>query len=671
MVIVAIKKLFKQKVFGLSAYLLFSIVAIHILLIPVLYYTLLSSYRDSSYDQFIGHNAEVAGMLSDVLSTKDLIKDKSDVLGILESSSLGVGVVYIELVDSDRQFYIASESHVDEEKFIEDIQVNMNNDNIYFIAFPVYFKGNSDRISLLRLGFDESVVMEEFNAVKNKIAVILLVYFVAVLILVSSIIRVIHKPLKLLRNQSKEIVNGKLDLPLTNSTRLREIKYLTDDLEKMRESLVGLAERMQYKATHDELTSLPNRYLFNDRLEQSIAISDREKKEFAILLLDLNRFKEINDTLGHGIGDEVLKLVSNRMLIGLRDSDTIARIGGDEFSFLLMNVNQILAEKMASKIIELVEPLFEINDHSLKVGASIGISVFPKDGTDPELLMRRADVAMYYAKHNNLHISSYYPDMDSDHYEKLMLTNDLRSSIEAGYFEPLFQPKLDSFTGKPCGCEILLRWNHPNLGLIYPDKFIPLAERENLIGDLTRWVVSNYLHQFIGIVENDKDFHVSLNVSPIDLLDSSLFESVNEILSISGFPEENLIIEVTENAIMKNPALSADILNKFNQKGILVSIDDFGTGYSSLSYLQKFPISELKIDKSFIHKLTSESNNYPIVTATITMAHDLGIIVVAEGVEDEAVFELLKDMGCDRVQGYYFSQPLNMKALKCWLSDLG
>ena len=191
-------------------------------------------------------------------------------------------------------------------------------------------------------------------------------------------------------------------MPLTNSSRITEIKYLAEDLEKMRGSLVGLAERMQYKATHDELTNLPNRYLFNDRLEQSIAISERESKSFAILLLDLDRFKEINDTLGHGVGDEVLKVVSARMLLSLRDSDTIARIGGDEFSFILMNVNQILAEKIASKIIELVEPIFEVNDHSLKVGVSIGVSVFPQDGIDPELLLRRADVAMYNAKHNNL-----------------------------------------------------------------------------------------------------------------------------------------------------------------------------------------------------------------------------------------------------------------------------
>ena len=214
-------------------------------------------------------------------------------------------------------------------------------------------------------------------------------------------------------------------------------------------------------------------------------------------------------------------------------------------------------------------------------------------------------------------------------------TVDSYISIINGHFEALFQPKIDLVSGEPCGCELLLRWQHPHLGLIYPDKFIPIAERENLIGELTRWVVSKYLHKFIKLVELDSDFHVAVNVSPIDLLDDSLLVSINEILERSRFPVGNLYIEVTENAIMKNPIRSADILNMFSDAGVMVSIDDFGTGYSSLAYLQKFPISELKIDKSFVSDLSEDSQNFPIVNATITMAHDLGIKVVAEGVEDE------------------------------------
>ena len=654
----------KNKLFSLSGYIVLAVICIHIFLLPVLYFTLLDSYLENSHEQFINHNTALSGMLSDVISTKSISDSREEIFSILESSALGGNILYLDIVNKNNKSYQKNKNTPESVEFIEDIRINEHNDNVFYIRFPVYFRNDKNNISYLHIGFDESTLSSEYKSIKYTIALILLIYFSVVLALIASMVKVIHKPIHLLRDQSKEIVKGNLGLPLTNPTRLKEIRYLSNDLENMRKSLVNLAERMQYKATHDELTDLPNRYLFNDRLKQCTAISGREKKEFAILLLDLDRFKEINDTLGHGVGDEVLKVVSRRMLLGLRDSDTIARIGGDEFSFILMNINQIVAEKIASKIIEAIEPTFEVKDHSLKVGASIGISIYPQDGDNPELLMRRADVAMYNAKNNHLQVSSYCPEMDSDHYEKLILSNDLRDNITNGCFEPLFQSKVNLITGKICGCELLLRWNHPNLGLINPDKFIPLAERENLIGDLTRWVISSHLHDFIDIVKKDKYFHVAINVSPIDLLNTVLFESISEILEQSQFPKSNLYIEVTENAIMKNPARSVEILNMFSNEGIIVSIDDFGTGYSSLSYLQKFPISELKIDKSFICNLSKDSNNYPIVMATITMAHDLGITVVAEGVEDKSIIDLLIEMGCDRAQGYYFSYPLKINEFK-------
>jgi len=667
MVVGSINKVFKKNLFSLSGYMVVSIVIIHILLIPVLYYTLLTSYYENASEQFINHNNEVAGMLSDVLSKKNPAVNHNEIIDILNSAILGSKITYLQLEESTGNVIKAQDSDFSRHKFIEDKNLNEHFDNVFYMVFPVYFQGVND-ISYLKIGFDELAINEEFNAVKFSIAIILIVYFIAVLLLVIGLIRVIHKPIYYLRNQSKEIVNGNLDLPLTTNSRLKEIKHLTEDLDLMRSSLVGLAERMQYKATHDDLTDLPNRYLFNDRLQYSIHSSERDKREFAILLLDLDHFKEINDTLGHSIGDEVLKVTGLRMLEGLRDSDTISRIGGDEFAFILMNVNSALAEKLAKKIIQLIQPILNINNHALKVSASIGISIYPTDGSDPDLLMRRADVAMYNAKHNNLQISLYHCDMDNDHYEKLMLINDLKSSIDADYFEALVQAKFDLLTGKPCGCELLLRWNHPDLGVIYPNKFIPLAERENLIADLTCWLMRNCLHEFLYIVNENPDFHVAINVSPMNLLDNALFKSICEILKISGFPKTSLYIEVTENAIMKNPLRSIEVLNKFNDEGIGVSVDDFGTGYSSLSYLQKFPISELKIDKSFILNLNKESNNYPIVTATITMAHDLGIQVVAEGVENKSAIGLLKEMGCDRVQGFYFSRPLNMAEFKQWYS---
>jgi len=647
-----------------------AVLLIHLAVMPFLYQTITNGYKDSSYEQFVGHVTEVAGLLADVLSTKSLKDDREDIINILNTSVLGGNVQFAEIVDSQGGIIGPRDGVLSlSDKFIEDDAVNKNGDDVYYLSIPIYFKDNKEKISSLKIGIDESAIINDYASIKEKVAYVLAVYLVAIIFIVAAITRIIHKPLYQLRDRSREIANGNIGVPLGLSSRLSEIQYLADDLEDMRLSLVNLAERMQYKAAHDELTGLPNRYLFNDRLEQIIAMSSRDKKQFAILLLDLDRFKEINDTLGHGVGDEVLRIVSIRMLDGLRESDTVARIGGDEFSFVLVGVGQILAEKMARKIIDLIEPKFEVEKHSLKIGASIGISIYPDDGSDVDLLMRRADVAMYNAKHNNLPLASYYQEMDSDHYEKLMLANDLKSSIMNGHFEPLFQPKIDLLTGKPCGCELLLRWQHPHLGLIYPDKFIPLAERENLIGELTRWVISEYLHMFCDLIEKDKSFHVSINVSPVDLLDNALLKSINEILEQSRFPGGNLYIEVTENAIMKNPIRSAEILGMFHDSGIKVSIDDFGTGYSSLAYLQKFPINELKIDKSFVTDLTEDSANYSIVNATITMAHDLDITVVAEGVEDKPVLNILESMGCDRAQGFLFARPLDFDAMIGWIKS--
>ncbi len=660
----------RRKNFSITTYMIVAIICIHMLVLPVLYLTITNGYKDSLYEQFVSHVTEVSGLLADVLSTKSLEQDREDIINILETSILGGNIQFVEIIDQQGKIILPHDDVTSSSnKFKEDDAVNQNADDTYYLSMPVYFSENKDEAFSLRVGVDESAIINDYYAIRKKIIYVFVTYLLAVVIFFAAITRIIHKPLYQLRDRSREIASGNTDMPLELTTRFSEIQFLADDLDEMRLSLVSLADRMQYKATHDELTNLPNRYLFNDRLQYAISVSARDKKKFSILLLDLNRFKEINDTLGHGVGDEVLIIVSQRMLEGLRDSDTVARIGGDEFSFILTGVDQILAEKMAKKIIDIIEPTFEVDNHTLKIGASIGISVFPDNGEDGDLLMRRADVAMYNAKHNGLPLASYHTEMDSCHYENLMMANDLKNSIVRGHFEPLLQPKIDMLTNQPCGCEILLRWHHPNLGLVYPDKFIPIAEQENLIGELTSWVIRNYGHKFDDLGKTVKDFHISINVSPIDLLNRDLFESIHEILQNHQFPTSQLYIEVTENAIMKNPHRSADILASFHDAGIMVSIDDFGTGYSSLAYLQKFPISELKIDKSFISDLTEDSANFAIVNATITMAHDLGILVVAEGVEDKAVLDLLNSMGCDRVQGFLYAKAMSFSDMLEWLKS--
>ena len=362
-----------------------------------------------------------------------------------------------------------------------------------------------------------------------------------------------------------------------------------------------------------------------------------------------------------------MRIVAARLNSVIRGSDTISRIGGDEFCAIIQGTERVVAENIGLKIANAIEPPFEINGHTLQVGTSIGIAVFPDDGMTPELLIQHADVAMYEAKYKGLTVASYHEDMDKHRFEDMQLSIELRDGINSGQFEAVFQPKIDLHTHAPCGCELLTQWRHPRLGIISPEKFIPLAERENLIGKLTLMVFAENADELKRLIDRYAEFQISLNISPINLLDTALLDELKEIMIKTEFPIEKVAIEVTENAIMSNPLRSARVLEEFARAGIQVSVDDFGTGYSSLSYLQKFPISELKIDKSFVIGLHEDSNNYPIVNATIAMAHDLGMTVVAEGVEELRVLNMLESLGCDHVQGHHFSRSLVFDDLERWL----
>ena len=656
--------------FSLSNYMIAGVIMIIIIFTPILYNTIIKTYQRSSEEQFISHVHETAGLLAEVLTRHHGFTELQSISRTLSTSFLGGKIEFIELMLTPEIVIrpVEQDGRLSE-LFREDDAVNQHGDQTYYLSIPIHFNDAGQTISILRIGFDESAIIDEHQTIKSHTFQILAVYLLLIILVIFILTKIIHKPLQELREKSLSIVEGYTNIPMLIPSRLKEINLLSDDLEKMRHSLVDMAERMHQKATHDDLTGLPNRYLYIDHLELAIAMCAREHKSFAILLIDLNRFKEINDTLGHSIGDEVLKGVANRMQSSMRESDTLARFGGDEFCILLNGVGLILAETIAKKLINFIEPNLQIGNHSLNVSASIGISIFPNNGSTSDQLIQRADIAMYYAKNNNLNIASYHKDMDSDSYEKLILTNDMRHGINNGDFTCAFQPKIDLSTLKPCGCEFLLRWNHPELGLIEPDKFIPLAERENLIGELTNTVITPYLKDFVPLLKTQKDFHVSINVSPVDLFETSLLSHIEKILTESHFPASQLYIEVTENAIMKNPGRSAALLNEFHKMGIKISIDDFGTGYSSLAYLQKFPISELKIDKSFITYLASDSNNYPIVNAAIAMAHDLGIQVVAEGIETEPVMKLLTILNCDIGQGFHISKPMDFNSLVKWLEN--
>lgn len=655
----------KTRSFSLAGHVMVGVLMIHIVLLPVLYVTIIDIYKKNVEEQFVGHVREVSGLLSDVIAINKSIKNS---VVLMESALLSGEVVYIELVDhKGEKLFSKEDANLITEEFIEDRFIGEHGDNIYFISVPVQLQLKEAANIRLKLGFDEEVVVERLTLVKQSSLIILGAYFISIILLLSYLTNVIMRPLKVLREWSKTVASGETSKNIDVASNISEVKDLFGDLENMRLSLCDLAERMQYKAMHDELTGLPNRTLNNDRINQAISRAERTNGSFAILLLDLNRFKDINDTLGHGVGDEVLKIVADRLELGIRDSDTVARIGGDEFCAIIEGVECVVAEKLAIKLANVLEPTFQINGNNLQIGASIGIAVYPENGTSHELLIQHADVAMYEAKYHGMNVVSYHEDMDKNRAEELQLATDLREGIKADQFFAVFQPKIDLKSGKPCGCELLTRWSHPRIGLISPVKFIPIIERENMIGEMTRRVFEKHVMQLKKLIDIYPDFKVSLNVSPLNLLDTSLLGDLKDSMSNSGFKSSSLVIEVTENAIMTNPLRSAGILREFSAANIGVSVDDFGTGYSSLAYLQKFPINELKIDQSFIINLRKDSQNYPIVNATVTMAHDLGMSVIAEGVEEGQVIDLLTELNCDQAQGSYFSEPLSYDELTEWL----
>jgi diguanylate cyclase (GGDEF)-like protein/PAS domain S-box-containing protein len=423
----------------------------------------------------------------------------------------------------------------------------------------------------------------------------------------------------------------------------------------------ALAVQMEYSAQHDVLTGLPNRMLLSDRIGQAIALSRRHGKKVAVLFLDLDGFKHVNDSLGHSIGDRLLQSVGKRLGDCVRASDTVSRQGGDEFVVLLSEVQQ--AEDVAisaRRILEAVATAHPVETHNLHVTASIGISVYPDDGTDAETLIKNADTAMYQAKENGRQSYQFFkPAMNVRAVERQFLEEGLRGALQQREFSLLYQPKVDLRTRQITGAEALIRWTHPTRGPIPPAQFIPVAEDCGLILPIGAWVLREACFQArVWANAGLPAIKMAVNVSAMEFRDDKFLEGVFAILGETGMDPRNLELELTESVLMKRAESTASILQSLRERGIRVAVDDFGTGYSSLSYLRRFPVDALKIDQSFIRQLTNDGDDTTIVTAVIGMARSLNLRVVAEGVETREELAFLTAHQCDDAQGYYFSQPL-------------
>jgi diguanylate cyclase (GGDEF)-like protein len=426
----------------------------------------------------------------------------------------------------------------------------------------------------------------------------------------------------------------------------------------------------EHQALHDALTGLPNRVLFHDRVRQAIESARRHDTTTAVMVMDLDHFKEINDTLGHYHGDRLLQLVGERLSSMLRSEDTVARMGGDEFAILLPSVgDEGYGIDVAGKVLESLRRSFEIDGLTLEVGASIGIACFPAHGEDGEVLLQRADIAMYVAKADHSGAQLYETSQDQHSVQRLALAGELRRAIENDELVLHYQPKVDVATGRVVGAEALCRWQHPTLGLIMPDEFVPMAEHTGLITPLTKTVLNLALQQVAAWRAAGHRLSMAINLSARSFLDSQLLDDLPELLAVWRVDPALLELEITESMIVGDPERARGVLERLNELGITLAIDDFGTGYSSLAYLKQLPVDEIKIDKSFVLQMSGNSSDETIVRSIIDLAHNLDLRAVAEGVEDQGILNRLTELGCDVAQGYHISRPLPADRFDQWMQS--
>ncbi len=445
------------------------------------------------------------------------------------------------------------------------------------------------------------------------------------------------------------------------------------DISKQKEIqllLEAQTDQLKHQAHYDMLTSLPNRALFKDRLSQAIVTSKRNQEKFALLFIDLDQFKKINDSLGHNIGDEVLVEAAKRLSSTIREEDTLARLGGDEFTIILKDIqNPQNVPTVADKIIKVMKEALHIKSHNLYITASIGVSIYPNDATDDANLIKYADVAMYKAKDEGRNNYQFYSaDMTTQAFEHVVMESSLQIAIKEEQFVVYFQPQFEVSTEKLVGMEALVRWKHPTLGLVPPAQFIPIAEETGLIIEIDRLVMKLAMAQFSSWYE--RGLHpglLSLNLAMRQLNEDDFLDYLSNTMDDNNFQVEWLELEVTEGQVMQNPELSIQKLNKIHKHGIAIAIDDFGTGYSSLAYLKKLPLDKLKIDQSFVRDIPEDEDDMAITKAIIALGKSLNLTLIAEGVETQEQKDFLSSNGCELIQGYFYSPPVGAEDIEKFL----
>ena len=447
-------------------------------------------------------------------------------------------------------------------------------------------------------------------------------------------------------------------------------EIIVAETDELRAETTSWKNKSLHESTHDALTGLPNRVLFYEKIKQAITSISGTQRTVTMLFMDLDGFKEINNTFGHATGDQALKYVSGRLQLTISTDDILARMGGDEFSVLLsMERNKETGVEVARRIKQMLSEPFVIDGQKIDLSVSIGISVCPEHAGDVDILIQCAEIASHAAKTGMEGYVVYSPELKQENPRRLILTSDLRRAIEGEQLQLYYQPKVDISTGRATGVEALLRWNHPEYGYISPEEFTRLAERTRLINELTGLVIKKSINQLKLWRKAGTEIDLSLNITAQDLNNTGLPAYIGDSLANSEVNPAMLALEITESSVMENAERALHVINQLADLKLRLSIDDFGTGYSSLAYLSKLPVHELKIDKSFVLGMRKNRNDRLIVKSTIDLGHNLGLKVTAEGIEDKPTWDTLIAMNCDLGQGYYLSPPLPEAEFMNWLAE--
>jgi diguanylate cyclase (GGDEF)-like protein len=666
--------------------------------------------------------ASVAFITSDRINTQQTVSDNLGTMADIIAANSSAALLFSDPVAAQETLsFLNSQQHIqaaaiygqDEEEFASYIKpglsmelptADLQNENVLFwgdhveLFTRIFYEG--ELIGYIYLRSDMKAVHERLVWFLGIVAIVLLASLLVTFLLSAQLQRIITDPLLRLsaiarqvrteKNYSVRVVGGGKDelgnlindfntmldeiqsrdnelnehrqkLEERVAQRTRELESANSQLEFSKEQAESVANRMEYHAHHDALTGLPNRILLNDRITRELAHARRQQTSAALLFLDLDRFKIINDSLGHAVGDQMLRVISRRLNNCVREEDTVARLGGDEFMVLLPRISGSAdAGRIAKKIIGcLVDPI-SCNGHELHITTSIGISIFPYDGADAETLIKHADISMYRAKELGRNKAVYYTaEMNAGSRKQLAMETSLRRAVEKHQLKLFYQPKIDINKNIIVGVEALLRWEHPTMGFISPLDFIPVAEDSGLIVPIGEWVLKTAFTQMqqwhnAGFT----DLTVAVNLSSAQLSRPGFEDVVKEILSESGLEAGMAELEITENVAMENIDSAITVLERLKYMGISIAMDDFGTGYSSLNYLRRLPIDTVKIDKSFVREIPDSTEDVTIAQAIIAMARSMKLSLVVEGVENVRQLNFFRQQGVSIVQGYLFSKPV-------------